>query len=785
MKKPVLILVTLFISITCYCQTSTITFDDQGHTNNQSIGNPYTIVNNGESFKFTITSSSATTQHRYQTAETSCSSTGISHITAGTFSATSWTIETTSGNEINLGNIKFNNVFSCFSFSYVLSIEGFKNNVSTGSQSFTVAGLNSIFSSNSSFNDVDKVVISSSDLANLGIDDINWEPSFSSPTVTSTAASAIANTSATLAGNVTSNGGATVTERGVVYAKTSQNSNPLISGSGVTKNTNGAGNGVFSESITGLEAGTQYSFKAYAINSVGTSYGAISTFTTTGKGWTGNTNTDWATATNWNPNSIPIASDNIVIPNVANKPIISSSTGAIANNIDVLSGSSLTINDGGSLIVSGIASGSITYNRSVIFSSGNLKGWYLMASPVVGETYDNAYVTANSIANSGTNRGIATYNTSADSWNYLQSGNTGSFNPGQGYSIKRGTNTGNISFTGTLNTNDSGVNVVLNTSGNRFNLLGNPYTSYISSATFLNNEVSISDTKTLWVWNQTLSTNGAYETKNIANDFKIAPSQGFFVQANTGGGTFNFAESNQVHNGTDTFQKTSTKKFNIILSDGTINNYATVYYLNNATTGLDVGYDGEMFSGTANPFAIYTHLVSDNQNKKYQIQSLPDNNYENMIIPIGLNVAAGKEITFSLKDLNLPTNINVFIEDKQTNTVKLLDELNNNYKITTTKTLNGTGRFYIHTSSSILSLNNVELEKIRIYRSNKNILKITGLSDKNTKIKIFNSFGREVLKTSFNSTGDKNISLTKLTVGVYIVQLSTDRIKMSEKIVLE
>ncbi|MGB1286542.1 MAG: glycogen/starch synthase, partial [Aggregatilineales bacterium] len=77
----------------------------------------------------------------------------------------------------------------------------------------------------------------------------------------------------------------------------------------------GAGTGTFSEIITGLSAGTQYSFKAYAINSAGTSYGAVSTFTTTGKGWLGVT-TDWGTSTNWSPNSIPSSTDDVVIPNI-------------------------------------------------------------------------------------------------------------------------------------------------------------------------------------------------------------------------------------------------------------------------------------------------------------------------------------------------------------------------------------------------------------------------------------------------------------------------------------
>lgn len=155
-----------------------ITFDDQGHTNSQLLGNPYSIVNNGETFLFTISgSTNSATQHRYITQENSCSSSGLGHITAGTFSATTWTIETVSGNEIDLGTIRFDNVFACFAFEYTLNIEGYKNNVSTGSQSFTTNGLNSIFTSNTNFNEVDKIVITSSDLANLGIDDINWTAS--------------------------------------------------------------------------------------------------------------------------------------------------------------------------------------------------------------------------------------------------------------------------------------------------------------------------------------------------------------------------------------------------------------------------------------------------------------------------------------------------------------------------------------------------------------------------------------------------------------------------------
>ena len=106
--------------------------------------------------------------------------------------------------------------------------------------------------------------------------------STSSPTVTSPTDTGITSTSATLGGDATSDGGATITTRGVVYALTSVNSNPTIGGSGVTELIDGSGGiGVFTENATGLTPGAGYSFAAFATNSVGTTYTSpVSTFTT-------------------------------------------------------------------------------------------------------------------------------------------------------------------------------------------------------------------------------------------------------------------------------------------------------------------------------------------------------------------------------------------------------------------------------------------------------------------------------------------------------------------------
>ncbi len=95
------------------------------------------------------------------------------------------------------------------------------------------------------------------------------------PTVTTTAVSSIANTTAITGGNVTSDGGAAVTARGVCYSTSPAptTANSVVAG--------GTGTGTFTSNLIGLTAGTTYYVRAYATNSIGTSYGAEVSFATT------------------------------------------------------------------------------------------------------------------------------------------------------------------------------------------------------------------------------------------------------------------------------------------------------------------------------------------------------------------------------------------------------------------------------------------------------------------------------------------------------------------------
>lgn len=95
------------------------------------------------------------------------------------------------------------------------------------------------------------------------------------PTLTTTVVSSPSTTGANSGGNISSEGSAPVTARGVVWDAAA---NPTINLT--TKTSNGTGSGSFASVITGLLPNTTYHVRAYATNSVGTAYGNDVTFTT-------------------------------------------------------------------------------------------------------------------------------------------------------------------------------------------------------------------------------------------------------------------------------------------------------------------------------------------------------------------------------------------------------------------------------------------------------------------------------------------------------------------------
>jgi hypothetical protein len=94
------------------------------------------------------------------------------------------------------------------------------------------------------------------------------------PVLTMTAMTNITITSAKCSVNITDDRGSTITARGVCWSKTS---NPTIADYKTSRST---GKGSFNDSITGLSPNLVYYVRAYATNSIGTSYSSQVSFTT-------------------------------------------------------------------------------------------------------------------------------------------------------------------------------------------------------------------------------------------------------------------------------------------------------------------------------------------------------------------------------------------------------------------------------------------------------------------------------------------------------------------------
>ncbi|MBR5082369.1 MAG: hypothetical protein IKX35_08030 [Bacteroidales bacterium] len=102
------------------------------------------------------------------------------------------------------------------------------------------------------------------------------------PTVITAAVIEITTNSAKGGGEVTNDGGAEVTERGICWGTTA---NPTLDDSHVAA---GSGTGVFTAAMSDLETNTTYHVRAYAINEKGTAYGLDREFVTISGGGDGN-----------------------------------------------------------------------------------------------------------------------------------------------------------------------------------------------------------------------------------------------------------------------------------------------------------------------------------------------------------------------------------------------------------------------------------------------------------------------------------------------------------------
>ena len=557
----------------------------------------------------------------------------------------------------------------------------------------------------------------------------------------------------------------------------------------------------------------------------------------------------WGTSTNWSLGIIPLAAHDVIIAenkvckvNITGavaKTVTLNAGAANANNAKFLinTGKSLTISDANGLIHSGTGENKIQFNPgptpmgTVIFTgtySGTnitikyrfevLDKWTLISAPFPSTTSNiQTYYEDNPVAvNEDPAISLATYDgnlTTGNKYTYYPiTGNTNGsdgtvtgspkFTAGKGYSTLISSTADDIAdfanpditLKGKFNTGQ--IDIDISDAGDGFNLIGNPYTAYVYggdevdvSNNILVENNGVLDEQTVWYWDSSADDWVTLNLDDAAHN--IAPLQGFFVKAKVGGGTtqtFSFKEAMRNHGSSEEFYRTSNKsrfEIDLAITNNVVNRKTTIRYIDNRTTSFDNGSDSSMFTGVESDFAVYTELVENSNGEKLVIQSLPTVNFEDMVVPVGVNATVGSEIIFKVEAINVPAGYNIYLEDRTNNTLTRLDETDSKYK-TTVENTTSDGRFFLHTrTSSVLSTNDITINSVSIYKTSNNNLKITGLQKGKTTVFLYNLLGKKVMTTSFKANGAKEISLPNLAAGIYIVQLETEFSKLNKKIVLE
>lgn len=513
--------------------------------------------------------------------------------------------------------------------------------------------------------------------------------------------------------------------------------------------------------------------------------------------WLGSTSTDWNTASNWSK-GVPGNSAKVKISNQTNTPMITGDR--TINQLSIESSGTLTIDNaasltvtngteiehGGSLLVNGSFTGTLTYKTSI--SDTN---WHLVSAPVTGETYDNSWISANGIA-SGTldNRGISTYINSTDAdgdWVYFQAGGSATFNSGQGYGTLR-TGSGNYSFIGSLqNTNQTPTITVSDIGGaneNRWNLLGNPFPSYIDINSFLTtNQTALFDSnEAIYVWNGT-----AYVPLTTGY---IYPGQGFFVSSDLATTSVAINKDMLSHQTSASFYRNanSNPQMQIHVSDESGNNGTTIVsYVPGKTTGLDPRFDLGAFPDSAKPLSIYTHLVNENEGINFMEQALPNNEqgFNNTIIPLSLRTSSETKLTFEVRTAHFPEGVKIYLEDLEKGMFVRLDEVDATYNVVVNEDINGGGRFYIHTISKASDLESYPFD-IHVYYAERAVY-LRGIEKgASAKITIYDILGKSILEKDIVSDDlNKLIVPDSIKNGVYIVRLKTKEGSVAKKIIVK
>ncbi len=416
------------------------------------------------------------------------------------------------------------------------------------------------------------------------------------------------------------------------------------------------------------------------------------------------------------------------------------------------------------------------------------RNWYV-SSPVA-----NAPASIFSTAAS-----VESYNEPTASW-VVENGNT--LSPMKGYIAVSPTVNSVVTFTGTLNNGTQSINLTRSVSKSKegFNLVGNPYPSYLdwSLASSANTGVMT----TIWYRTKTAQNTYTFDTYNASGNTHtsnganpvsklIPPMQGFWVRVNEGvpSATLSFNNTMRSHGDiTSNILKAPSsiqseqKILRLKVSNGTNSDEAIVLFNPNASDGFD-GFDSPKMTN-ANPVVPEIYTLADNEHVVINGFSTV---YYNTEIPLGFTTGEANTFSIQVTEMNNFDDGTVVIlkdNEKMTDQEQILS-LDKPYDFTS-DIFSSANRFsLIFRTTSITTGTNEELanQRILINKNGNNQITVNCLSGLNANgfVSVYNAQGKLLVTKPLTN----RISVLEAPVyaGIYLVKVINGAKCVSEKII--
>jgi hypothetical protein len=499
---------------------------------------------------------------------------------------------------------------------------------------------------------------------------------------------------------------------------------------------------------------------------------------------------------------------------VSSGEFVADATKAV-KSLTIAPGAKLTLSSGTLSATNGITLESDATGTATLKGSGGLSGtvtakqylgsarnWYVSSpvssasAPATNMDYYYEYMEGGNNTN-GNNEWASQPGSPTLYWKGLANGTT--MEVGKGYIAK--TNAGaTVQFSGTPNNGDIETNFNLTRDDNKgkgFNLVGNPYPSYIdwtdvaaanpnldNTYYYRTKNTNVTNTYTFVTWNGAgagsyVVSNGSLPANTSITSF-IPPTQAFWVRVKSGTETTKMYFNNGMrehrldnNNLMKAHKQDARTSLRLQLQNGTDSDEMLVYLDSEASNNYDAYDSPKMMNNSVSVPDLYSKVG----NERLVINGL-NSISDNMELPLGFSLNAAASLKLKTIEMsNLPIGTRIYLLDKEENIqTELLSETEYGFK-TSAATTNNESRFSLlfRAPGNTTGIDNTSKFNAQVFVNANNQISI--ITPEKATYSIYNAVGQLIENGIVNSKHSLSRYIgetrnSKLNSGVYVVKVN-------------